>query len=129
MILLDTHAWLWWASSPERLSKSAHAALADAPAIVVSTLSVWEIAMLVARGRIALDREVSRWVRRALAEARVEALSPSVEIALEAALLDSRGFPGGPADRFIYATARALDVPLVTRDARIRAFDPDATIW
>jgi PIN domain nuclease of toxin-antitoxin system len=129
VIVLDTHAWLWWMSSPERLSDDAAASIADAAAIGVSTLSAWEVAMLASRGRISLDRDVSLWVKRALAEERVESLAPGVEIALGAGLLDARGFPGDPADRFIYATARALDAPLITRDARIRAFAPSTTLW
>ncbi|HWW89415.1 MAG TPA: type II toxin-antitoxin system VapC family toxin [Solirubrobacteraceae bacterium] len=127
--MLDTHAWLWWMSSPERLSDDAAASIADATAIGVSTLSAWEVAMLASRGRISLDRDVSLWVKRALAEERVESLAPGVEIALDAGVLDARGFPGDPADRFIYATARAVDAPLITRDARIRAFAPSTTLW
>jgi PIN domain nuclease of toxin-antitoxin system len=129
VIVLDTHAWLWWMSSPERLSDDAAASIADASAIGVSTLSAWEVAMLASRGRISLDRDVGLWVKRALAEQRVEPLAPGVEITLDAGLLDARGFPGDPADRFIYATARAVDAPLVTRDARIRAFAPSTTLW
>jgi PIN domain nuclease of toxin-antitoxin system len=129
VIVLDTHAWLWWMSSPERLSDDAAASIADATAIGVSTLSAWEVAMLASRGRISLDRDVSLWVKRALAEERVESLAPGVEIALDAGVLDARGFPGDPADRFIYATARAVDAPLITRDARIRAFAPSTTLW
>jgi PIN domain nuclease of toxin-antitoxin system len=129
VIVLDTHAWLWWMSSPERLSDDAAASIADASAIGVSTLSVWEVAMLASRGRISLDRDVGLWVKRALAEQRVKPLTLGVEIALGAGLLDARGFPGDPADRFIYATARAVDAPLVTRDARIRAFAPSTTLW
>lgn len=129
MIVLDTHVWLWWMSSPERLSDGAREAIATTPAIGVSTISAWEVAMLAARGRISLDREVGTWVRRALAEHRVEPLAPGIEVALDAGLLDGKDFPGDPADRLIYATARAIDAPLVTRDARIRAFAPSATIW
>jgi PIN domain nuclease of toxin-antitoxin system len=129
VIVLDTHAWLWWMSSPERLSDAAREAIAGAPAVGVSTLSAWEVAMLAARGRISLDRDVVVWVKRALAQERVQPIAPDVEVALEAALLDARSFPGDPADRFIYATARAVDAPLVTRDAQIRAFDPSTTVW
>jgi PIN domain nuclease of toxin-antitoxin system len=128
-MVLDTHAWRWWMSSPERLSDAAAASIADASAIGVSTLSAWEVAMLASRGRISLDRDVGLWVKRALARERVEPLAPGVEIALGAGLLEARGFPGDPADRFIYATARGVDAPLVTRDARIRAFTPSATLW
>ncbi|HEY2142648.1 MAG TPA: type II toxin-antitoxin system VapC family toxin [Solirubrobacteraceae bacterium] len=129
MIVLDTHAWLWWLTAPERLSDAAQEAIDQARSIGVSTLSAWEIAMLASRGRISLDRDVSLWVRQAFADARIESLAPSFEIAVAAGLLDTKDFPGDPVDRLIYATARAADARLITRDRAIRAFDPETTLW
>jgi PIN domain nuclease of toxin-antitoxin system len=129
VIVLDTHAWLWWLSAPEHLSQAAAETIGQAPSIGVSTMSAWEIAMLATRGRIALDREVSAWVGQALSEPRVEPLPPSAEIAVTAGLLDERSFPGDPADRLIYATARSLGATLITRDRAIRMFDPRGTLW
>jgi PIN domain nuclease of toxin-antitoxin system len=129
VIVLDTHAWLWWLSAPDRLSDAATKTIAETPRIGVSTLSAWELAMLVARGRITLDRDVSSWVGQGLADARVEPLPPSAEVAVEAGLLDARSFPGDPADRLIYATARSLGATLITRDEAIRAFDSENTLW
>ncbi len=129
MIVLDTHAWLWWMSAPERLSRAAGDAIDEARSIGVSTLSAWEVAMLAVRKRIALDRDVGAWVRQALAEPRVEALAPTAEVAIAAALLDAKAFPGDPVDRLIYATARATSSRLVTRDEAIRTFDPKRTLW
>jgi PIN domain nuclease of toxin-antitoxin system len=129
VIVLDTHAWLWWLTAPERLSEAARAAIDGASDIGVSTLSAWEIAMLVARGRISLDRDVGLWVGQAFAERRIEALTPSAEVAVAAGLLDSRAFPGDPIDRLIYATARAANARLITRDQAIRSFDPQSTLW
>ena len=127
--MLDTHAWLWWLADPDRLSSLARETIAEAPTIGVSTVSVWELATLVRRGRITLDRDVRDWVMRALSEERVEAIAPGVDIAIAAARLDGRAFPGDPADRFIFATARALEGQLITRDERMRAFAPEGTIW
>jgi PIN domain nuclease of toxin-antitoxin system len=129
VIVLDTHAWLWWVAAPERLSASARDAIAAATMIGVCTLSAWEIAMLVSRGRITLDRAVGLWVKQALAEERVEPLPPSADIAVAAGLLDAQSFPGDPIDRLIYATARAANAQLLTRDTAIRAFDPHLTLW
>jgi PIN domain nuclease of toxin-antitoxin system len=129
LILLDTHAWIWWLSDPDRLSARARAAVTDAASIGVSTLSVWELATLVRRRRIELDRDVRDWVRRALAEERVSAIAPDAEVALAAAALDERAFPGDPADRIIFATAHALAAPLVTRDEHLRRFAPAETLW
>ena len=129
MIVLDTHAWLWWLAEPSRLSRAARRAIDEAETIGVSTISAWEMTMLVLRRRITLDREVSAWVGQALAPARVTALPPSAEIAVAAGQLDSDRFPGDPADRLIYATARASRARLVTRDDAIRRFDARDTIW
>jgi PIN domain nuclease of toxin-antitoxin system len=85
--------------------------------------------MLVTRGRISLDRDVSLWVRQGLADARVESLAPSAEVAVGAGLLDARSFPGDPVDRLIYATASSAGATLITRDAAIREFDSASTLW
>jgi len=129
MIVLDTHAWLWWLAAPGRLSRSAKQAIERAPRIGVSTLSAWEVAMLALRGRISLDRDVGLWVRQALADERVESLAPSADVAVSAGLLDAQSFPGDPVDRLIYATARSVGATLVTRDAAMRAFDSASTLW
>jgi PIN domain nuclease of toxin-antitoxin system len=129
VIVLDTHAWLWWLAAPGRLSDAARKAIDQASSIGVSTLSAWEIATLVTRGRMSLDRDLSLWVRQGLADARVESLAPSAAVAVAAGLLDARSFPGDPVDRLIYATARSAGATLITRDEAIRAFDSVSTLW
>lgn len=128
MILLDTHAWLWWADAPQRLSSAAREAIAGAERIGVSTLSAFELAMLVVRGRISLDRDVAGWVRRALARERVVPVAPSAEVSVAAAQLGD-DFPRDPIDRLVYTTARAAGAQLITRDRAIRAFDARMTVW
>ena len=129
MIVLDTHAWLWWTSAPSRLSRRARAAIEAADRVGVCTISAWEIAMLVVRERIALDRRVDDWVRQALAHEPVLALPLTSGAAVAAALLEREGFAGDPADRMIYATAREQGARLVTRDRDMRAFDAARTVW
>ncbi len=48
------------------------------------------------------------------------------DVAMDAAELR---FVGDPIDRIIYATARAADAQLVTRDERLRRFDPERILW
>lgn len=129
MIVLDTHAWLWWQVAPERLSRAASEAIEMAKSVGICSISCWEVTLLGLRKRIALDRPPEAWLRRAMAGPRIESLPLTPEIAIAAALLEGQGFPRDPADRIIYATSRARGVPLVTRDQSIRAFDPARVVW
>lgn len=129
MILLDTHAWIWWQADPARLSGPAREAIDRATALAISTLSLWELATLARRGRLTLDRDVRDWAGAALRDPRLTAVPPSAQVGLTAGLLDGETFTGDPVDRLIFSTARALEAPLVTRDERLRAFAPSATLW
>ena len=130
MIVLDTHVWLWWVASPERLSAAAREAIDQADDLGVPAICAWEVAMLVERGRVRLDRPAARWVRAALdQDPRMTELPLTAAIAVRAAALGAEGLHGDPADRFIYATARALDALLVTRDTSLRSHDPQHTVW
>jgi len=129
LIVLDTHAWLWWLAEPRRLSGAAREAIGRAEALGVATISCWEVGMLAARGRISLDRDVEVWVRQALITEPVRALELTGEIAVRAALLDPREFVGDPADRIIYATARESGSALVSRDRAMATFDPQRVVW
>lgn len=128
MIVLDTHAWLWWMTRDPRLSKGVKRRI-DATEVGVSSMSCFEVALLERRGRIALDRDVRSWVELALARDGVRTLPLDASVATEAALLDPEAFPADPADRIIYATARAYGAVLATKDRRIRAHDPERTLW
>ncbi len=128
MIVLDTHAWLWWAAAPEKLSARARAAIEATPQRGVCAISAWEIAMLVEKRRLRLDRDVLAWLLQALGEDGMVLLPLTPEISVGAAGL-GRGFPGDPADRMILATARHFDAPLVTKDARLRSFPDLPAIW
>ena len=131
MIVLDTHALVWWVSGDSALSKKAKSAIErerDGGAIVVSSISAWEIAMLVLRKKLFLSMEVGSWLAMA---AQIEALRffpVDTEIAIKSADLPGE-FHKDPADRIIVATARKLAAPLVTKDERIRAYAHVKTIW
>jgi len=129
VIVLDTHAWLWWVAEPERLSRGAREAIDRSERLGVATISCWEVAMLVEAGRIELDRTVEVWIEQALADARTQSLPLTSAVTVRAALLGREEFVGDPADRIIYATARDAGASLVTRDTVLRAFDPRGTVW
>ncbi|MFT5430011.1 MAG: PIN domain nuclease of toxin-antitoxin system [Myxococcota bacterium] len=129
VIVLDTHAWIWYVADPDRLSEPARLAIAGASSIAVSPISCWEIATKAARGKLILDRDVDVWIRQALACDRVELTPISASIATQAGLLGNSGFHGDPADRILAATAMAAGTCLVTKDAQIQAFEPVQTVW
>ena len=70
MILLDTHAWIWWVTSDRNLSSRARRAIEADPVRGVSPLSCYEIGRLAERGRIVLDRDVAVWTDAALRQTR-----------------------------------------------------------
>ena len=133
MILLDTHVLLWWQAGGDRLSVRAAREIARADTVLVSPISCWEVAMLESRGRIALDRDVHAWVSDLLDNEGIEPAELTPQAAVGAGVLASAGFPGDPADRFLYATASELLVPFITKDAGIRAYAKTAgevrAIW
>ena len=118
LVLLDTHVWVWLLNGSERLGpkarKGIQRSLAD-EAVLVSAISPWEVAMLVSKGRLVLDRDVGEWVQVALSLPgfRLEPVSPEIAVA-------STRLPGkihsDPADRLIAATTRHLGSTLITAD-------------
>ena len=128
MILLDTHVWVWWAAEPKRLSRRARKAIEDADEIGISAISPWEVAMLVSKGRLELDRDTLLWVRQALALPKVTLVPLSPEIAVASTTLGPR-FPVDPADRILAASALSLRAALVTRDRRLRSVSALQTVW
>jgi len=119
-VLLDTHTLLWWQAESPRLSASARTAVTSARTVLVSPISCWEVSMLVAKGRVRLDRPTADWVRALFAQDGVTVADVTPDIAVDAAELPE--FHGDPADRFIYATARSLHSRLIMKDANLRRY-------
>jgi PIN domain nuclease of toxin-antitoxin system len=123
-VLLDTHVLVWLLNGERRLSAAAVTAVEQAAhedKVFVSAITPWEIAMLVARGRLLLTRDVQDWIDDALRQPGV-ALAP-LEPAIAVASTRLPGpIHGDPADRLIVATARHLDVTLVTADDRLLSY-------
>ena len=120
-LLLDTHVLLRWLNDSGRLSASQQEALSrggEKSPLLVSDISLWEVAMLHNLDRIRLAMPLREWLSKAVAPPRVRTQGISPAIATEvAALPDS--FQRDPADRIIVATARVLGATLLTQDRRI----------
>lgn len=131
MIVLDTHTLVWWVTGDATLSKKALKAIEreqNGGSIIVSAISAWEIAMLVAHGRLVLSMDASSWLAT-VAEIEAVRFYP-VDIEIAAKSVDLPGeFHKDPADRMIVATARKLAAPLVTKDDKILNYPHVKTIW
>lgn len=123
MILLDTHIWIWWVDGSPRLSNAHRILLGqeEPRGLAVAAISVWEVAKLVEKGRLQLTLPVGQWIELALAYPGITLINLTPKIAVASTQLKGDFHPD-PADQLIVATALALDVPLLTADARIKAY-------
>ena len=131
MIVLDTHAWLWWLSSPDLLSAPAHKSIDRAMAdgeIAISSISAWEVAVLVKKGRLKLTMPAEDWIARSEALPFVRFVPVDNRIALRSTRLPGQ-LHDDPADRIIVATTIALGGTLVTKDDKLRKYPHVRTLW
>lgn len=129
MIVLDTHVLLWAVADSKKLSRAADAAIRrsrQADGVAISAITLWELASLVARGRIRDYGTVENSVNRLIEGVTIKPITS--EIAALATQFPN-DYPHDPADRLIGATARAEGLALVTRDENIRKSPLLKTIW
>lgn len=121
VILLDTHVLIWAFENDPHLGRKAAKSIeaaTKASEAGFAAITVWEIALLTEKGRLALSRDVEHWIGAALDfdGLRLMELLPAIAIG-------SNRLPGSfhadPADRMIVATARHHDMTLLTADAAI----------
>ena len=120
-LLLDTHIWLWTFLQPERIP-AAILKILQAPdsELWLSPVSVWELTMLTRKQRLGLTQNVPEWVEESLKKLPMRQAALTYEIALATQEVDL-GDHFDPADRFLAATAKVLDLILVTMDSRLLA--------
>jgi len=126
VLVLDTHAALWWSFMPEKLSHTAATALSRAQTLVFPAIIFWETALLVRKRRLELEIAPAAWLRGLKSSSRSVIMPVTAKIALRA---DQLPMHDDPADRFIVATALRANAPLVTKDTAIRSTKLLPTIW
>lgn len=126
MVVLDTSALLFWTLHPNRLTSTAKSAISEADEVVISSISIWEIGIKVARRKLELPISVAEYAGelRRLDHFDIK----SVDIATWLENVDLAWDNRDPADRTIVATAIRLECPLVTSDRSMRAFY-DRAVW
>lgn len=133
MIVLDTHAVLWWVNGDAKLSPDALAAIEnefrlDDGNILISAISAWEIALLVEKGRVTLSMGIDDWLDTVEEIDRVRIVPIDTATVVESTRLPGE-FHKDPADRMIVALARHFNADLVTADEKINNYRHVKTVW
>ena len=131
MIIIDTHILVWWVSGDKSLSATAAKAISETlennSEVIVSSISAWEISMLIEKGRLVLNMDVESWIDEITQIDGVRFIPVNNEIGIKSTFLPGQ-FHKDPADRIIVATARKLAISLVTADEKIINYEHVNTI-
>lgn len=132
MIVLDTHALVWWVNDDVNLTAAARQAiegtLQSDDQVLVSAITAWEIAMLVERGRLSLVMSIDDWLSAVASIEGLEIVPVSHMVAVQSTRLPGE-FHKDPADRMIVALARERNATLVTADERIQRYPHVRFVW
>lgn len=126
-VLLDTHTFLWWASGGSELSDRARELIADdRNDVVFSVVVAWEIVIKATLGRLSIPEPPDMYI-----PTRLRSFGFSVLPVHLRHVLGLSGLPDlhrDPFDRLLVAQARSEEIPIVTRDERVRAY-PVEVLW
>jgi len=128
MLLFDTHAFVWLASTPKELSRSAKRAIREnAGRLYLSSISALEIAILFKRKRLILPMGPAEFIDRALGQHGIQEIPVDRTIAIA-----STGLPdihNDPFDRLIIATAQLNGMHIVSKDRLLRSYPQVVIVW
>jgi PIN domain nuclease of toxin-antitoxin system len=131
MIVVDTCAILWDALDSAKLSVKAKRALdkaSESHTLLISDISLWEIAMLIRKKRVEIEETPANFLRLVLSARNYQVVGISPEIADLSVNLDAR-INGDPADRLIVATSLIKQAALITADGNLISAGIVETIW
>lgn len=129
--LIDTHAWVWWVTADRRLSRTARRVIEQGlagDALLLSLMSVWEVAKKVEKRQLVLDRPIEAWLDSATLRPGLHCVEITRPILIESCRLP-QPFHGDPADQIIVATAREREATLVSKDQKVRGYPHVRTVW
>ena len=129
--LLDTHTWIWWNMSPQKLSRKVKSIVADDSQyqeLLLSAISPWEFCKLIEKERLAVSCNPEEWILSALDMPKLRLIPLSPIIAYRSTVLP-KPFHDDPADQIIVATARQEQATILTKDHRILAYQAVASLW
>jgi PIN domain nuclease of toxin-antitoxin system len=124
MILIDTHIWVWWINDTSKLKPSVLSYLdnLNPEDIHISIISCWEVAKLVEKERLVLEKSLQEWFEIAINNSGITVLPLDLEIIMDSCNLP-QPFHNDPADQLIVGTSRVKNIELLTVDAKILDYD------
>lgn len=131
MIILDTHVLLWYLDNPFLCSKKALHAIEMAKqkdGLFVSSMSIWEIALLVERGRIEFNIDPSLWIKKCENLQFLHFIPVDNDIAYHSITLPPP-IHRDPVDRIIMATSRIYKGTIISKDEKILSYKHVSSIW
>jgi len=131
MTILDTHVLVWWLGQPDKLSKKAKQEIdkvVKSSEVGISTITIWEICMLVKKNRLKLTMDLESWIDKIEELPFLQFIPVDNKIALKSVLLNDK-LHQDPADRIIIATALTHGAKLVTSDTRMLKYKEVQSIW
>ena len=133
MILLDTHAWIWHLADRNQLSDRARAEIERASeahrteTVSISAISVWELFMLVKKGRLVLSVPPAAFITKTRQDSRMSIIPVDETIARRSVELPD--YHADPADRIILATAAERGLSIVSRDSIFASYAVAPILW
>ena len=128
MFLLDTHAFVWLVSDQKKLSESAKRLIGEnAGNLFISSITAFEIALLVKRERLILPLAPSEFMDRAMVQHGIEEFFINRQILFHAVSLPD--IHNDPFDRIIISTAHLSKMAIITKDRNIRSYLRITVVW
>ncbi|MBC9888963.1 MAG: PIN domain-containing protein [Opitutae bacterium] len=129
MIVLDTHALLWWTLDPEKLSNKAATICGEIEqrGAYLSSISIWELGVKIRNGKLDLGMSIRDYDEKLERLGWLEIVPIDEWVWIRSLELDWGH--RDPADRVIVATGLTLGLPLLTRDNVIGLSGQIQCIW
>lgn len=131
MIVLDTCVLIFDALAPDKLSSRALRAVENGEKhgiLICSDISLWEISMLIKKGRLDPGTDTISFINLALSARNIKVMPITPEIA-DMSSSHKAFVHHDPADRLIAATTLHYKGSLVTCDGLLRNIEELQTIW
>lgn len=129
--LLDTHTWIWWNMSPDKLSKKVKTLILDTAEydeLLLSAISPWEFSKLLEKKRIGITCNPEDWITVALDMPKLRVVQLYPVLSYRSTVLP-QPFHDDPADQIIVATAREENATILTKDQKILMYEHVKSLW